>query len=209
MTAEPVAPPSTPVAWTGQQIHDLCRSVFENNVTAGWWTDLETGESLVGKRNVGEMLMLIVTELSEGADGLLDNLMDDHLPHRQMIEVELADTVIRIAEYGGGVVDPATLGGAFNVVRDGGLDEIQRGCHTPNDYLLRIIGYVSAAMEHHRKGRTNLSTWSLAAALHGVFILGEILELDVRGAIDEKRAYNANRADHKIENRRQAGGKVC
>ena len=61
--------------------------------------------------------------------------MDDKLPHRPMLEVELADAVIRIFDMGGG------------------------------------------------------------------------LGLDIPGAIAEKLAYNAGRADHKIENRAAEGGK--
>lgn len=33
------------------------------------------------------------------------------------------------------------------------------------------------------------------------------LKLDMAGAIAEKLAYNANREDHKPENRKRAGGK--
>lgn len=70
-------------------------------VKAGWWTDLHTGESLLGKRNVPEMLMLIVSEIAEGMEGHRKKLMDDKLPHRPMLEVELADAVIRIADLAG------------------------------------------------------------------------------------------------------------
>ena len=66
---------------------------------AGWWTNLETGEPL--ERNVGEMLMLMVSELAEAMEGHRKNLMDDKLPHRPMVEVELADTIIRIADFAG------------------------------------------------------------------------------------------------------------
>lgn len=66
---------------------------------AGWWTDIETGESRVGKRNRPEMLMLMVSELSEAMEGLRKDKMDDHLPYRKMEEVELADCVIRIFDY--------------------------------------------------------------------------------------------------------------
>ena len=104
-------------------------------VDAGWWTDLKTGESMIGKRNVGELLMLVVSEVSEAMEGHRKGLMDDHLPHRPMIEVELADAVIRIADLAGS------------------------------------------------------------------------LALDLGGAIAEKMAYNANRADHKPENRLADGGK--
>jgi len=66
---------------------------------AGWYTNLKTGEPL--DRNVGEMLMLIVSEVSEAMEGYRKNLMDDKLPHRRMIEVELADTIIRIGDIAG------------------------------------------------------------------------------------------------------------
>jgi len=69
---------------------------------AGWWTDLKTGEDMRGKRNVGELLMLCVSELSEGMEGHRKGLMDDKLPHRPMLEVELADAVIRIMDLAGG-----------------------------------------------------------------------------------------------------------
>lgn len=71
------------------------------SAAAGWWTDLNTGESLVGKRNKGEMLCLIHSEISEAMEGERKQLMDDKLPHRPMAEVELADAVIRIFDYAG------------------------------------------------------------------------------------------------------------
>jgi len=67
----------------------------------GWWTDLNTGEPK--DRNVGEMLCLIHSEISEAMEGHRKGLMDDKLPHRKMIEVELADAVIRIADLCGGL----------------------------------------------------------------------------------------------------------
>lgn len=76
--------------------HDLA-------VTGGWWNDMETGESLKGKRNVPEMLCLIHSEISEAMEGYRKNLMDDKLPHRKAIEVELADAVIRIMDLAGGL----------------------------------------------------------------------------------------------------------
>ncbi|WP_206110878.1 hypothetical protein [Rhizobium daejeonense] len=63
---------------------------------AGWYTDLATGKQL--ERNVPEMLCLIHSEISEGMEGFRKNKMDDKLPHRKMIEVELADAMIRIGD---------------------------------------------------------------------------------------------------------------
>lgn len=64
-----------------------------------WWHDLHTGERL--NRNKGELLMLIVSEISEAMEGERKGLMDDKLPHRPMVEVELADAIIRICDYAG------------------------------------------------------------------------------------------------------------
>lgn len=79
--------------------------------------------------------MLIVTEIAEAKEGFRKNLMDEHLPNRPSIEVELADAIIRIADLAGA------------------------------------------------------------------------LDLDLAGAIVDKIEYNANRADHKIENRKLENGK--
>lgn len=72
-------------------------------VDGGWWHDLATGESLKGKRNVPEQLCLIHSEISEAMEGHRKGLMDDKLPHRKMIEVELADAIIRIGDLAGGL----------------------------------------------------------------------------------------------------------
>lgn len=77
----------------------LANRVHADNVKAGWWTDLKTGEDLHGKRNVSEMLMLIVSEVSEGNEGHRKNLMDDKLPHRPNLRVELIDAIIRILDF--------------------------------------------------------------------------------------------------------------
>lgn len=70
-------------------------------IRAGWWTDLKTGQSLLKTRNVGEMLMLAVSEISEAMEGHRKNLMDDKLPHRPMVEVEIADCIIRLCDTAG------------------------------------------------------------------------------------------------------------
>jgi hypothetical protein len=61
---------------------------------AGWYHDPKTG--LVKDRNMGEMFALIHSEVSEALEGHRKNLMDDKLPHRKMVPVELCDAAIRI-----------------------------------------------------------------------------------------------------------------
>lgn len=116
-----------------QALNHAAKTCFERSRDAGWWTDLKTGESLVGKRNHGEMMMLIVSEVSEGFEGIRKNLMDDKLPHRKMIEVELADVVIRVMDYCG--AHGLDLGGAvaeklqYNATREDHKLEARRGAN--------------------------------------------------------------------------------
>lgn len=64
-----------------------------------WWIDPVTREPI--DRNFGELLMLIVSELAEAMEGHRKQLMDDHLPHRAMLEVEIVDAFIRLFDVAG------------------------------------------------------------------------------------------------------------
>lgn len=88
-------------------INKLSKDVHKANEK--WWVNPHTGEKI--ERNIGELLMLTVSELAEALEGHRKNLMDDKLPHRKMIEVELADTLIRILDMAGGL--SYDLGGAY------------------------------------------------------------------------------------------------
>lgn len=125
---------------------NLCHGVSRE---CGWWNHRQTGLNLIDVVNspsdplqellagalVSQKLCLSHSELSEAMEGHRKGLMDDKLPHRKMIEVELADAIIRI------------------------------------------------------------------------FDLAGAMRLDVAGAIAEKMKFNAQRPDHKPENRDKIGGK--
>ena len=65
-----------------------------------WWTSTTTGVYPIN-RNIGELLMLCVTELSEALEGDRKNLKDDKLPHREMFDVEIVDCIIRLFDIAG------------------------------------------------------------------------------------------------------------
>ena len=52
-------------------------------------------------REIGTLIALCHSELSEALEGARKDLYDDHLTHRKMIEVELADCIIRILDMAG------------------------------------------------------------------------------------------------------------
>jgi NTP pyrophosphatase (non-canonical NTP hydrolase) len=100
----------------------LQRICHEASRSAGWWHDLHTGEPIIERPHVvGEKLMLVVSEVAEAMEGHRKGLMDDKLSHRKMIEVELADAMIRICDLAGAL--GLDLGGAvaeklaYNAVR--------------------------------------------------------------------------------------------
>lgn len=93
----------------GMVLTDLCHGAAKES---GWWKDINTGEDVIGRPHcVGEKLMLIVSEVAEAMEGHRKNLNDDKLPHRKMIEVELADAVIRIFDLAGAM--GLDMGGAI------------------------------------------------------------------------------------------------
>ena len=59
-----------------------------------WWEDPHTGAPIT--RNFGELIALAHSELSEALEGHRKGLMDDKLPHRPMVEVEIVDCLIRL-----------------------------------------------------------------------------------------------------------------
>ena len=160
-----------------------------------WWRDLDTGQAI--ERNFGELVMLTISELAEALEGDRKNLMDDKLPHRPMIEVELADTVIRMFDYIG----------AYNLRIENTDESYPRLSTNTGENLLHITQRLCNAYQFFTANCRNLAGEELAGALSIIFELAYAKNLDLLGAYEEKMAYNAVREDHKIEARKLANGK--
>ena len=73
-------------------IQALCHGLAHQS---GWWKGVDETDMNVRATK----LCLVHSEVSEALEGARKGLMDDHLPHRKMEEVELADAIIRIFDY--------------------------------------------------------------------------------------------------------------
>lgn len=76
--------------------------VHDRNVKAGWWSDLSNGSPK--KRSVGELFVLMVTELAEAYKAYCAEDMDDKLPEYPGLGVEMGDVLIRVADFCGALI---------------------------------------------------------------------------------------------------------
>lgn len=135
-----------------QSINNLRNKCHNAAYAAGWWhvnnnnvfpveyfdrwpndadkkTDVRQLPSDIFKFWVGTKLCLTHSEVSEAMEGHRKGIPDDKLPHRTMLEVELADAVIRIMDLAGGL--NLDVGGAiieklaFNATREDHKAEVR------------------------------------------------------------------------------------
>lgn len=108
-------------------LNALCRLCHDKSLAAGWWHDLDR----INPHIIPTKIALIHSEISEAMEGHRRRAKDEHLPHRDAMEVELADAVIRICDLagwlgydlGGAVVEKV----AYNDVREDHKLEARKG----------------------------------------------------------------------------------
>lgn len=184
----------------------LALEIHNDNVLAGWWTDLTTGEPL--KRCHQEMKMLQITELSEAMEGYRKDLQDDKLPQYKVLHVELVDCLIRQLDVIG------SLSGAVSNFLDFELvpptdfkiaDDL-----TIPQILLRCVGSILLSEIDAQADSPSLEHLNVCIeALSDVYQAALHLGVDVGDVMAAKRAFNKIRQDHKVENRLAEGGKKC
>ena len=75
------------------QISEIQEKVHKTAVEHGWWER---------PRPVGEVLMLMVTELSEAMEAYREgNPASEKIPGYSKLEEELADVIIRVLDFAG------------------------------------------------------------------------------------------------------------
>lgn len=88
------------ITTSANDLQKLCHAAASN---AGWWGSVLRNQPDPRENPMcfSQKLMLVVSELAEAMEGDRKGLMDDHLPHLPMREVELADALIRIFDMAG------------------------------------------------------------------------------------------------------------
>jgi hypothetical protein len=178
-------------------IDKLAKEIYEQNVKVGWWDNPE--------RCILETMQLVSTEIAEATEGERKNLMDDHLPHRIMAEVELADTLIRVLDLGGHFewhyYSLTEVNPMFSSV--GSRASMHLSCNAAlillaNTYINQVSGMGNR--------KSNLE-WRYSALIKTIIKTSELCGYDIESAMHEKLEYNKTRSDHQRENRAKENGK--
>jgi len=176
---------------------ELAQQINDNNVAVGWWKELQENPDLA-KFYIPMKLCLVHSEITEAYLGWMDKDLDDHLPQYPMFHVEVADTAIRTYDL---------LGWFGTQVSEDKMQQFSVLNSTPGEFLV-LHHMVTEALECHRKGRqAELESW-LVTLIYRCWAVSRIFKFDLEKVINDKLEYNAQRLDHKLENRNAEGGKA-
>lgn len=176
-------------------INELSDRIYKQNKQVGWWD---------GKQCLYTKLMLDITEVAEATEGYRKDLNDDKLGHRMMEEVELADTMIRTLDLGGYLHTYVHHKCVNNLVA---TYRHQMHDFTVGRMQLEICTCITEwgkSMDSPLKSKHNALYTNLVCCIVAV---AELRGFDLWGAVDEKLAFNATRADHTREERAKKHGK--
>lgn len=174
---------------TPEVVNEYAKAIYEQNVERGWWDDPD--------RCIYQTFQLVNTEVAEATEGDRKDLMDDHLPHRKMAEVEMADVMIRLLDLAGRYGWRYQYGYSYHWRLDG----MQNPAARHLVLTAQVCGFALAV--DALDGDTPL----YCATVETILEVCRIEGYDLGGAMDEKLAYNKTRADHDRANRSACKGK--
>lgn len=178
---------------------ELQNKIHKQNVKMGWWDN---------PRPYYVFTCLFHSELSEAMEGDRKGLMDDHLKHYPMFQVELADFVIRCFDFlGSKGFTNEDYSRVIEEYNSDGSEPWSSGCSDNCELLAELHGSVS--ISHLSNGAHNISDRNemLAGAIVCCYSYSMENNFDLNKIILEKVEYNKQRSDHKRENRAKPFGK--
>lgn len=178
---------------TPEQIDILAGEIYAQNVERGWWDDPD--------RDIVQTLQLVNTEIAEATEADRKNAMDDHLPHRKGVEVELADALIRLLDLAGRF----RWGYVYNKAVF--VPGIRATENLAARHLWLTRGVCELAMAYVSSSGVGVIEQRYGALITSILYIADQEEYDIWGAVREKLDYNKTRADHGRETRAEFDGK--
>lgn len=176
-----------------EYLNKLSREIHEHNAKVGWW-----GDDVC----IFEKIQLISTEVAEATEGVRKGLMDDKLPQYKMEGVELADALIRTLDIG------SKLGFKYVAIDvDYEHPFISKESSSGKNHLAINMQIINLAKLVAVGSSEDISNYVYSELVRSILEVAKVRGHSIAKMVADKREYNLNRADHKLENRAKKGGK--